>query len=298
MNNTTRLFFLSCSFGLLFPVTGSWAQAPLEVSFSHTQFADADLDNGGELGSSLTTLGLSADWSRGRGEAIGLSLDLGLGDYDLSGATEIPGADAWGQVTELNLGVNWRKPVGESGLIFIAPNLGVARGEGADWEESLRFGLIVSYGYRVSNTLTVGIGAGIFTGLEETTGFPVLLINWQISERWRLGNSFRAGPSGPAGLEIAYALNPGWEIAFGGGWRSDRFRLDENGAIPNGIGEVEGVPVYLRLSWDVNEQLSLGVFGGVWTSGEVMSETSGGFELASDDLDTAPFFGISASSRF
>jgi hypothetical protein len=274
------------------------AEAPMTLSFSHTQFADADLDRGGELGSTQTSLGLGYDWSKGRGEAIGLSVGVGLKDYDFSGATIIPGADAWGQVTELDLGMSWRRPVGESGMLFIAPNLRSARGEGADWGDSLQFGLIASYGYRVSRTLTFGIGAGIFTGLEETSGFPVLLVNWQISDNWRLGNSFRAGPSGPAGLELAYTPAPGWEFGFGGGWRSDRFRLDENGSNPDGIGEVEGLPVYLRLSWEVNDSLSLGLFGGVFLNGEVTTETDGGFELASDDLDSAPFFGISANSRF
>ena len=269
-----------------------------EVSFSHAEFADADLDGGGELGFRQTNFGIGADWSLGRGEALGLSLGVGLVDYDFSGNPAIIGSDAWGRVTELDLGMNWRRPVGESGMLFIAPNLGVARGEGADWGDSLRFGLIASYGVRVSRTLTFGIGAGIFTGLEETSGFPVLLVNWQISESWRLGNSFNSGPSGPAGLELAYSFSPGWEVALGGGWRSDRFRLDENGSNPNGIGEVEGVPVYLRLSWAAEDGLSLGVFGGLYASGEVTTETEGGFELAEDDLDSTPFFGISASLPF
>jgi hypothetical protein len=282
----------------LFSVHAQESGTPAELTFSYAQFADADLDGGGELGSTQASFGLGYDWSRGRGEAVGVSFGVGMNDYDLSSGSAIPGAEAWGRVTELDLGMNWRRPVGDSGMLFIAPNLGMARGEGADWEESLQFGLIASYGYRVSSTLTFGIGAGIFTGLEETSGFPVLLVNWQISDDWRIGNSFRSGPSGPAGLELAYTPAPGWEVALGGGWRSDRFRLDENGSNPNGIGEVEGVPVYLRVSWDATETLSLGLFGGIFASGEVTTETEGGFELADEDLDSTPFFGISASSRF
>jgi hypothetical protein len=273
-------------------------QAPVEISFIHVQFSDSDLDGGGELGSSQTNLQIGTEWSKGRGEAFGVSFGVGLNDYDLSGSTVIPGSAAWGQVTGLDLGVNWRRPVGRSGMFFIAPNLAAARGEGADWGESLEFGLIASYGYRVSSTLTFGIGAGIFTGLEETSGFPVLLIDWRISENWRVGNSFRAGPSGPAGIELAYSPDPGWEVAVGGGWRSERFRLDENGPVPDGIGEVEGAPIYLRVSWDASEQLSVDLFGGIYVGGEVLTETSGGFELARDDLDATPFFGLSANSRF
>ncbi len=124
--------------GSFFPVAlqAQEAEAPMTLSFSHTQFADADLDRGGELGSTQTSLGLGYDWSKGRGEAIGLSVGVGLKDYDFSGATIIPGADAWGQVTELDLGMSWRRPVGESGMLFIAPNLRSARGEGADWGDS------------------------------------------------------------------------------------------------------------------------------------------------------------------
>jgi hypothetical protein len=210
----------------------------------------------------------------------------------------IPGADAWDGVTELDFGFNWRRSIGKSGMLFIAPNLRLARGDGADWSETGQLGLIASYGFRASSTLTFGFGFGIFSGLEETSGFPVFLINWQISDAWRLGNSFTAGPSGPAGLEIAYTPAPGWEVGFGGGWRSDRFRLDEDGPNPNGIGEVQALPIYLRVSWEVNESVSMGLYGGIYLNGEVTTEADGGSELATDDLDSAPFFGITANSRF
>jgi hypothetical protein len=285
-------------FCVLFHAPSFGAVDQSELSLSHVWMGDADLDNGGELGADHTVARVDLDWSRGRGESIGLSIGAGFHDYDFSGSSALSAVAPWGEVTDISLGMSWRRPVGSAGMLFIAPSLEFARGEGADWGDSIRAGAILSYGYRVSDTLTIGVGAGVFTGLEETSAFPVLLIDWQINDKWRVGNPFRPGPTGPAGLEIAYAVNSDWEVALGGGWRSNRFRLDENGVIPDGIGEVEGIPVFLRLSWVVNESVSLDIYGGQFLSGEVTARDSKGRKIGQDDLDSAALLGLGLSAAF
>lgn len=275
----------------------SGAQTRSDLSLTQVMIGDADLDNGGELGSDHTDLSVKTSWSRGRGESIGLSLGATWRSYDFGGASTLAAGDPWGDVAEYSFGASWRRPLGDAGMLFIAPSVGVAREDGADWGDSVRFGTIVSYGYRVSDTLTIGVGAGVFTGLEETSAFPVLLVDWQINDQWRLGNPFRPGPTGPAGLEIAYAPSADWEFALGAGWRSNRFRLDEAGPIPDGIGEVEGVPVFLRLSWMASESLSLDLYAGQFLAGEVTVESSKGKTIATDDLDSAPVAGVSLGWR-
>ncbi|MGC9449969.1 MAG: DUF6268 family outer membrane beta-barrel protein [Oceanipulchritudo sp.] len=279
-------------------LSGQGGEISTDLSLSHVWIGDADLDQGGEMGSRHTSLRVDMDRSLGRGESIGLSLGAVYRSHDFSGSSDLMQEEPWDKVTEYSVGLNWRRPAGEAGMLFFAPSLEFARGDGADWGDSLRGGAILSYGHRFSDSLTIGVGAGVFSGLEETQGFPVLLIDWRINESWRIGNPFRPGPTGPAGLEVVYTFAPEWEIALGGGWRSNRFRLDENGPNPDGIGEVEGFPAFLRLSWRASETISLDLYGGMFLEGELTYEDSDGDKIAEDDLDSAPMAGISLTARF
>jgi hypothetical protein len=71
--------------------------------------------------------------------------------------------------------------------------------------------------------------------------FPYITVNWQMTERLRLINPSRTSPAGPAGLELVYAIDKYWETGLGAAYRSYRFRLEEDGPIPNGIGEYKTV---------------------------------------------------------
>ncbi len=269
-----------------------------EFTFTQVWLGNVDLDEGGEFGSSHTSIKTGLDWNLGRGEAIGFSLGATKRDYDFSGDNTLFTERPWSDVTEYNIGMSWRKPVGQAGMVFLAPSIQFARGDGADWGESWKTGAILSYSRVYSDNLTLGFGMGIYSGLEETQAFPVLFINWQINESWRLSNPFRPGPSGPAGLELAYALRSGMEIGFGVAWRSERFRLDENGPFANGIGELEGVPSFLRLTWQANEAVSVDLYGGMFLFGEVTVENEAGELINRDDMDSASIGGVSISAAF
>ncbi|NDV61632.1 hypothetical protein G0Q06_04135 [Puniceicoccales bacterium CK1056] len=269
-----------------------------EFSVTQSWISEADLDQGGELGVDQTDLEVGVDWSLGRGSNLGLSIGASFQDYDFGQAGSADFVAPWGDVVNYSIGLGWRRPIGDDGVLFIAPSMEIARGKGADWSKSFTFGTILSYGYRVSETLTIGVGAGVFTGLEETSAFPVLLVDWQINDNWRVGNPFRPGPAGPAGLEMVYSPNTDWEVALGGGWRSNRFRLDEDGTNPDGIGEIEGIPVFLRLTWMASESVSIDLYAGQFISGEITVENRKGKKIGSDDLDSTPVAALSISSRF
>ncbi len=77
-----------------------------------------------------------------------------------------------------------------------------------------------------------------------------------------------------------------------------RFRLSSDGPVPNGIGEERGVPVFLRATHAYGEQMSLSLYAGVITAGQLRVEDSSGNKLTQVDSDTAPFFGATFSARF
>jgi hypothetical protein len=68
--------------------------------------------------------------------------------------------------------------------------------------------------------------------------------------------------------------------------------------VPNGVGEERGLPVFLRATYAVRDQMALHLYGGVVASGELRVEDSGGNTLRKVDFDPAPFVGVTFTGRF
>ena len=158
--------------------------------------------------------------------AAGVSLRYGYEDWDFDGA---PGAfldTPWGDIHRPSVGFVFNYAPNDDLRFLAVPTVQWAYEQGASTGDALMGGAIFAATRRFSPTLSLGFGVGVFDELEKTRAFPFVLVDWQINERLRLGNPFRAGPAGGAGLELAYTFNDAWEVAAGGTWRSYRFRLD------------------------------------------------------------------------
>lgn len=160
------------------------------------------------------------------------------------------------------------------------------------------YGGMVSVIYRGNPDLMIGFGAGAFYRLGETRAFPSLIVSWKITNRLRLGNSYRLMMSGPAGLELSYTLDENWEAAAGGGYRSSRFRLDMNGVAPGGIGENSNWPVYARLSRKIGSVMHLDLYGGAGFGGKMKLQDSNGNDIRSISYSTAPITGFNLRAGF
>ena len=260
------------------------------------QFA-ADLDEGGDLG--LTSAGLKFDLLRslGEGRSVGGSLGYTTDLYDFGGAVGLGNMDPWDTVNTLTLAGFYGSPLGDDWQLMIAPSITASRESSASFSDSLTFGAVFSFTREVSQTLTIGLGAGLFTGLEQTRGFPFLAIRWEFAPGWTLQNPFRPGPAGPAGLEVAYKTDT-WEFGLGGAYRSFRFRLADDGPVPNGIGEHNSVPFFIRATRPLSTNLTLDLYGGFLFGGSIELENSTGGRLARSDFDPAPIVALSLSGRF
>ena len=131
--------------------------------------------------------------------------------------------------------------------VGVSPLFGWAFESGAKTSDALTYGAILAATKVFSPSLMLGAGVGIVRQIDDTKVFPFLIVNWQIDDRWRLGNPFPAGPAGGAGLELTYAPDDRWEFAGGGAKRSTRYRLDETGIAPGGIGENRFFPLFARV---------------------------------------------------
>jgi len=84
--------------------------------------------------------------------------------------------------------------------------------------------------------------AGVVPPHGETKGFPYIAVDWKITDDLRLSNPF-ARALRPAGLELSYGSLIAGDRG-GGAYRSFRFRLDDSGVAPNGVGELESTVGY------------------------------------------------------
>jgi hypothetical protein len=229
---------------------------------------------------------------------IGFGFTYDFEDYDFSNLKGFPVENPWNKIDRVGLGVRLTYKVGENWGLHVGPIVQYAGERGANFDDSLMYGGVIAATYRASRDFAIGFGAGVFYRLEETTVFPSLLVSWKITDRLYLGNSYRLGPVGPAGLEVTYFLDKDWQLGAGGGYRWLRFRLDSTGPIPSGIGENVGFPVYLRLSRTLWQTINIDLFGGAVFGGKLGLEDSRGNEMNSISYNTAPLVGLSLRGNF
>ena len=257
----------------------------------------SDLDRGGNF--SVKRFSINGRWSH----PVNSSLSLGAGlryaydGYSFSDKRGFSGRAPWGDIhmPDLSLAAFYRT---ESDWRFLAAATGGYSGEsGAEPGDSIIYGGILSASKKIGPDLTLGLGAGIYRRFEETTFFPLIFVKWKISDQWTVGNALQAGPTGPAGLELVYRPGEDWGFGLGGAYRSVRFRLDRNGAVPNGIGSEKSIPVWLRASRRLTKEINLDLYGGLLLGGELSIEDRSGRELSTDDYRTTPFLALTFSWR-
>jgi hypothetical protein len=258
---------------------------------------DTKLDGGSEF--SVTRFLFQFDLSKRIDGArnMGISLFYDYEDYDFRGATSFAGPSPWNTVHRIGFGIPFVQRLDSGWRLIVTPSAEFSRESGAGWGNALEYGAVLSAGKRVGDTLTLGIGAGVFYRLEEVSAFPYLVVDWRITERLRLANPLRAGPTGPAGLELVCAVSDGWDLGVGGAYRSIRFRLDDEGAAPDGVGEVRAIPAWLRLSHRTGP-FALDAYAGAVLGGRLSVEDERGGSPAAANYDPAPFAALRIQARF
>ena len=269
-----------------------WASAASSYQFK------SDATGGGDFSVSRYSLMVGGAAPVDDRIRLGLSVSYDFEDYDISNLKGFPAANPWNEIDRVGLGAGLTYKLSENWGLRFGSIVQYAGERGADFGDSLMYGGLVSASYRVSRDFLVGFGAGVFYRLEETRVFPSFLISWKITDRLRLGNSYRLGPMGPAGLELTYTFDKNWQVGAGGGYRSSRFRLDSNGPVPGGIGNNDNWPVYGRLSRRLWQTVSIDLFGGAAFAGKLRLDDRGGHEINSVTYNTTPLLGVSLGGLF
>ena len=258
---------------------------------------DADLDGGGDFRKSGILFRGGASTTVGDGHRAGLTLNYGYTDYRFSSPTAFGGRAPWDDIHRIGLGVPLVFQGTNGWSYLVTPSVDLSMEDGADTGEAFEYGAVFAVAKRFDPDRQIGLGVGIFDTFEKTSVFPFILVDWKLAERLRLVNPLAPGLTGGAGLELSYKLDDDWTLGAGGTYRSMRFRLDENGRFPNGIGEERGVVAFVHADRRFGA-LQLNVYAGAVFAGRLKVEDANGDTLVKEDFDPAPLVGASLSFAF
>ena len=274
---------------------GNWRPS---ASITPLYLGNADIEGGGDYSVFSTIVRAGVVGSIGGPNLAGLTFNYDYSDYSFSNPAAFGGVAPWNVVRRYGVAAPLVFGVSDRWVLGFIPSVDWFRESGADEGESLTWGGVFSATRFFADGNRLGLGVGIFQRLEKTSIFPLLLVDWKLGDRWRLVNPLSAGPTGPAGLEIDYRLDGGWNLGLGAAWRTTRFRLSESGPVANGIGEERGFPVFLRATRNFGAGITMNLYAGVVTAGQLRVEDPNGNAVREVDADPAPLVGVTFSARF
>lgn len=258
--------------------------------------ASADLSDGGDFTADRAFLRATGLNTFDNGASVGISVSYGRLDYEFSQADNQP----WSDIRDIRVSAPIRVPVTDTTRVFVSPQVRWDYQNGADSSEGQTYGVFAGVAWMVSDTLTIGPAFGAFTRLEDdsTDLFPALLVDWNIGERWNLNTGSGLGATRGPGLTLSYVLTDDVSLSLSARSEEIRFRLDEDGIAPNGIGEDQSIPVVAALRYSPNPAVSLNVFAGAEFDGQLSLADSSGTEVSRQNYDTAPLVGLAFRVRF
>ncbi len=260
---------------------------------------EADLDKGGEV--SVDRYFASIAVGRQVSDRLRIGFEFGYGEdsYDFSGTTGFGAMNPWGDIREMRISLPMRYFASRDWMLFAVPSLRYQAEQGASLDDGQTGGLLAGATYRFSDTLSIGPGIGVFSEIEDDTSvFPILLINWKITDTLSLETGGGLAASRGPGLQLTWQQSSRWRFALGGRYENTRFRLDDKGTAPGGVGEEDAMPLYALAEYSWSDDLKLSLIGGAEVGGNLRLEDSSGNLVSESDMDTAPFLGLSFKGRF
>lgn len=275
------------------------AQTPFIVETGFARQGEADIDGGGSVAANrfdaevVGRVGLlePLTWTN--------SIFFGVNHYDFDGGGFAAG-DPWETILDIRListlryALNDRWGVYGGGVLLVAPETG------ADWGDSVTGGGLGGVDFRLHDGVFLSAGVAVISQLEDDVRVtPSVVMKWLPDDDWRVSVGAVPATGGAAAAgEIAYRVADPVEVGFGLLFSQRRFRLDDSGVAPDGVGEDSAMPLRLRVGWSVTERIALHFFGGVALAGEVELENSSGNRLRGEDYDPAAYFGVRFAGRF
>jgi opacity protein-like surface antigen len=279
------------------PSPSGWSFS-LEGGFGVQSETDLDAD-AGSFDLHRTFVSGSVDYRWNYRNSVGVSVGGGRSEYRFYDSVGTEMEEPWTDIDEMRLSVPMRLALGKTSTLFVIPTVRYNGEKDASSSDSQTWGLFGGAAWRLNEDLTIGPGLGVFSRFEDSTRvFPILIIDWNITERWNLATGRGLAASQGPGLTLSYALTPSWKLGLSGRYEEIQFRLDDEGAAPGGIGEDRAMPLVFNTNWSPNPAVRLGVFAGVELGGELTLYDDRGKKLESRDYDPSALYGATFEFNF
>ena len=217
----------------------------------------------------------------------------------LSGEAGFAGLRPWGDINTLSFGVPISWGLDDKWTLFVIPNVRLTAERGARLGDSVQGGGFAGASFRVNDRLTIGPGVGVVTQIGDSPDvFPVLLVNWKITDSLSLETGRGLGATLGPGLFLNWEASGKWRFSLGGRFERLRFRLNDDGIAPEGVGEDRSFPIFVGVTHRFNRQVQASFSGGVELGGRFKLDDENGNEIIEEDYDTAGFVGITFRYRF
>jgi Domain of unknown function (DUF6268) len=291
---------LCCTALMTLAMTAQAGDAQISYALTPVMVPEFDLNSGGTADATwmMTSIGVSKALDPQR--SIGVNIAASRQDWNFSQPVAWGNvAQPWGTLHRWSVSVPYTYASAAGWLYNIAPGAELASESGAAQSESVSYGGTAFAAKIFSPTLMLGLGLSAWSGLEEAEVFPFLVIDWKIGDNLRLANPFAAGPAGPAGLELSWKATPALELGAGGTVRRFTSRLSEkNEVAAKGVLEDSSLPLFVRASYTISQELRLDAYAGAAIAGEFVVKNQHNQLISTEEHAAMPFLALSASGRF
>lgn len=224
-------------------------------------------------------------------------LDNGAFPSAAFGLNELP-KEPWGGIDTVDLMPTATILVGDRFSVVAAVPIRWSAEVGSD-RNGFAAGISAIGTWQVVDDLRIGLGIGVTSQIEDDAEtFPVIAIDWQMTDALRLASAGNWVQGGRAGLY--YGSNDTLWLSFSIGYERNRFRLDDNGTLPdtNGVAEITAVPIELGLRLQPVEGAFFDLRGGLGVAGRFRIENDRGRRLYDQNFDPAPRLRIALTIPF
>ena len=260
---------------------------------------DTGLDQQGSFAVSRWFLQPAVGYAWDRRNSVSVSFGAGENRYEFSGSTDIGGGKPWRNIRDVRASVPIRFAPAEKIDVIVIPSVRTNAESGASLNDGRTEGVIAGGTWRFGPDLSIGPGIGWFTRLGDGyTAFPILALDWNITDTLSLSTGRGLAASQGPGLTLTWKASEQVDLGLAGRYETVRFRLDDSGPSPGGIGEDRSFPVIASVAYRPWPAASLTAFAGAEFLGRLRLEDPDGDRIDETDYDPAPLVGIAFRARF
>ncbi len=225
--------------------------------------------------------------------SLSLSALYQLRDYTFDGRDPLLGTsgDPFKTFQTLGLSATYFQPLSTEWGVFLSGGVSTSGEVGADLAEGVRFTFVGVVGKEFSPTFRGGLGVVVVTLLDSDPFIiPAPQFDWRFEDSWRLALEGR-------GLVLSHTFGKFYEISAGATVDTRRYRLDDNGPLPDGTFDDTRIPITFRFTFSPSADATLEASAGVDVYREYRVSDADGFTSTNVQVDPGVFAGLSLTFR-